>query len=98
MSSQTGKGFLQQRLHPLSIFILLLLLIAFNAVAMDVLVSEYKIVLICLGFLAKGFLVIDYLMGLQGSPRWVRWPMLAYFVFFCLLFSACFVLMSGPSG
>lgn len=49
------------------------------------------LLLVCLAFLIKGVLVVNHLMGLRSSPKWIQFPMLCYFYFFSFLFAACFI-------
>lgn len=77
--------------HPLVVWVVLLLLIVTNAVLIYFVDHIFKTILICSGFFLKGVLVIDFLMGLSASPIWIRWPMLAYFGLFALLFVFSFI-------
>ncbi len=68
--------------NPGLVWLILLLLIGSNAALSVWLSGGMQIALICLGFLFKGQLVIDYMMGLKTAPGWIRWPMLLYFYIF----------------
>jgi len=39
----------------------------------------WMVLAVCAGVIVKGQLVIDRLMGLQGTSRPIRWVMLSYF-------------------
>lgn len=68
--------------HPFCVWLLLMLLFGGTALVLPVLDRSWCIVLVCLSFMLKGQLVIDYLMGLKAAPRHLRWPMLLYFYVF----------------
>lgn len=76
--------------HPSLVWLLLLVLIGVNMLLSHWLSGLWETFLICTGFLLKGILVINYLMGLYDAPRWIRWPMLAYFPVFSALFLVSF--------
>ncbi|MDX1692445.1 MAG: hypothetical protein R3208_01695 [Ketobacteraceae bacterium] len=86
--SVTLSAYLKQR--PTLIWLLLLLAIGANMLLSHWLNGVEEILLICIGFLLKGVLVVNYLMGLHDAPRWIRWPMQAYFIVFSVLFFVSF--------
>ncbi|HEY9200914.1 MAG TPA: hypothetical protein VIQ81_04875 [Gammaproteobacteria bacterium] len=78
--------------NPGLVWLFLLLLIGANAALSVWLSGAMQIALICLSFLFKGQLVIDYLMGLKTAPEWIRWPMLLYFYFFSAILIVIYIL------
>lgn len=76
--------------HPTLVWFLLMLLIGATILLSHWLTGLPETLLICIGILIKGFLVINYLMGLYDAPPWIRWPMLAYIPVLSALFLVSF--------